>query len=649
MTFIGPTIDARPRKGVALTTAFDLEDELTLEESGWRGRAITFGVLILVAAFAAAAAWYFFFNESEATARPTEDITVARTTISSTLLISGVAEAQLSSDLLFQTSGKVGTVDVKVGDTVRQGQVLATLESEDLVNAISVAETNQRTAQLKLEDLLDGSSNAEVATAEQALAQADAAWTKAANDYQTLLNGATGADLAAAQGAVSLAEAQLATARSTREKLATTPGDADVAAAAAGVALAESALTAAENSADSAENSVTSAEASLKSAETSYCSPAPPAPVPDFCSSLSAPISVGDAGKMDAALDGDNSTEAASVITANNAFLNAENSAESAEAAVESAADSLDSAEAKLQALEDGPSSEEIAAADAGVASAEAGLASAQAKLADAQDGPDALDIASAQAAVDSAEAAVFSAEARLDEAFRGPETNTIAQAREAMRSASLSVEAASIRLRNAQIVAPFDGTVAAVSIAAGEFASQAAQEPAIVLLTPDSVQLIMDVGETDYGNVKKDQGGVVLFDGLPGAVYPFTITEIGLSPTINQGVVTYQVKASLVILPNSPRPAPGMNGRGRVTTDSKPDILTVPPRAVRPRGAEQVVDIRRNGTIEEQVVTTGLTDPENIEILTGVSEGDVLVVPSLTTAADDEAEAVPTLAGGVR
>lgn len=629
-----------------MTTAFDLEDELTLEESGWRGRAITFGVLLAGAAFAAAAIWYFFFNEDEAVVRPTEDITVARTTLNSTLLISGVAESQLSSDLLFQSSGKVGTVDVKVGDTVRQGQVLATLQSDDLVNAISVAEANERTAQLKLQDLLEGSSSVEVAVAEQALAQADAAYTKSVNDYQTLLNGATGSDLATAQGAVSLAEAQLATARSGREKLESTPGDADIAAAEAGVTLAESALTAAENSAENAENSVVSAGASLKSAETSYCAADGS---PAFCSSQSTPISNSDANIVTDALDGPNATLASGVIAANAAYLNAENTADSADASAESAANSLDSAEAKLDALQDGPSAEEIAAADAGIASAEAGLASARAKLADAQDGADALDIATAQAAVASAEAAVFSAEARLDEAFRGAEANTIAQAREAVRSASLSVEAASIRLRNAQIVAPFDGTVAAVSIAAGEFASQAAADPAIVLLTPDSVQLIMDVGETDYTSVKAGQGGVVIFDGIPGKPYPFSITEIGLSPTVNQGVVTYQVKASLIVLPGNPRPAPGMNGRGQLTTDSKPDILTVPPRAVRPRGAEQIVDVRRNGVVEEQVVTTGITDPNNVEILTGVAEGDVLVVPSLTTADADEAEAEPTLPGGVR
>ena len=172
--------------------------------------------------------------------------------------------------------------------------------------------------------------------------------------------------------------------------------------------------------------------------------------------------------------------------------------------------------------------------------------------------------------------------------------------------------------------------------------------EPAIVLLTPNRVELIMEVGETDYTNVKTGQGGVVLFDGIPGKPYPFTISEISLSPIVNQGVVTYQVKGTLVVLPGNPNPAPGMNGRGQLTTDSKPDILVIPPRAVRTRGVEQVVDVRRNGAIEEQVVTTGITDPGNIEILTGLSEGDIVVVPSLTTGttADDDEDPLP---GGVR
>jgi HlyD family secretion protein len=630
-----------------LTTALDLDDELTIEEGGWRGRLITFGVLLLAGAFAVAAVYYFFLRESEATARPTEDIAVVRGTINSNLLISGVAETTLNSDLVFQTAGKVASVDVKVGDVVQQGQVLAALESEDLANNVESAQAGVVTAQLKLQDLLQGANDAELAAVNQAVAQAQAGLVKAENDYADLLDGASAADVAAAQQAVAAAESLLTNAQAARDKLDDSPSDADVAAAEAAVAQAQSALTAAENSVDSAANSVNSAEATLKSAEATYCG-LTPSPEPAFCASPSAPISSGDEAILADALGGANASAASTVIGANGAYLNTLNGLDSAEAAVESAQNVLDSAELKLDLVQDGPTDDDIASADAAVASAQAALDSARAKLDDVNNGADPTQIATAQAAVESARATLDSAQAKLDEALRGPEANAIEQAQQAVRTAQLTAEAARIRLKNAQIIAPFDGTVAAVNIAAGEFTSAAAQEPAIVLLTPDRVELLMDVGETDYAGVKLDQGGVVLFDGIPGKPYPFKIVSIGLTPTINQGVVTYPVKAELVVLPGSPQPAPGMNGRGQLTTDSKPDILVVPPRSIRRRGTEQVVDVRRNGTIETVVVTTGLSDTQQVEILSGLEEGELLVVPKLIVG-EEGPQAQPTLPGGIR
>lgn len=159
-----------------------------------------------------------------------------------------------------------------------------------------------------------------------------------------------------------------------------------------------------------------------------------------------------------------------------------------------------------------------------------------------------------------------------------------------------------------------------------------------------------MDVGETDYANVKLGQGGAVVFDSIPGKPYGFKITEIGLSPSTQQGVVTYKVTATLDLPPDGPRPAPGMNARGQIVTDSKPNVLVVPPRAIRKDGADQVVDVRRDGSIVEQKVTTGASDSNQIEITSGLNEGDVVVVVSLTASkAAPTPKPQPTLPGGVR
>jgi RND family efflux transporter MFP subunit len=630
-----------------LATTLDLDEELSIQEGSWRGRAITFGALLLIGAFALAAGWYFFFRDEAATARATEDIPVKKMTLNTTLLISGKADAALNSNLAFQSAGRVSSVNVKVGDPVQQGQVLASLESEDLENAVASAQATQGAAQLKLEDLLDGSSAAELAAAEQAVALAQSNYTKANNDYQDLLDGVSDADLATAQQAVALAQSQLATAQSNRQKLDDSPSDADVAAAESAVAAAESSLTAAENSADNAANTRDSAEAALTGAETAFCAEDN---TPSFCGARSAPISSGDRTIVENALTGAAPlpTVASGVISANSTYLNAVNAVASAEAAVTAAQDALDSAQAKLDVVEEGPSSEDVAAADAAVASAQKAVDAANAKLADVQDGPDNFQRSTASSAVASALSALDSAQAKLVEAQRGPEANAIAQARQAVRTAQLQVEAAQIRLKNAQIVAPFAGIVGSVTIQPGEFIGAASTDPPIVLLTPDRMQLQIDVGETDYSTVRIGQGGAAIFDGIPGKIYPFSISEIGLAPTVNQGVVTYPVKAEIIVLDGSPRPVPGMSARGQLTTDSKPDAIVVPPRAIRRKGTEQVVDVRRDGTVQEVVVTTGLTDPDNIEILSGLTETDVVVVPKLLSE-EEKPESEPTLPGGIR
>jgi multidrug efflux pump subunit AcrA (membrane-fusion protein) len=635
-------------------TAISFEDDLQLEENPWRGRIMTLLILAALAAVIAVATWYFFFRDESLTlTRETEEIPVTRGTINQRLSITGTADAELNSNLVFQTSGKVASVNVKIGDKVTQGQVLASLESEDVENAVASARANQLAAQLKVDDLLEGTDEAELAQAEQALTTAQAQQTKALNDYETLTGGGTASDLATAQQGVGAAEAQLATARANRQKLQDGASDADIAAAEAGVAQAESLLTSAENTADSANNGVTAASATLKSAESSYCIDDN---TPSFCSVPAAPISSGDATIVTSALGGANATKASLVIGGNTGYLNALNTKASADANEQAAQDALASAEAKLDAANDGATAEDTTAVDAAVVSAEASLRAAQEKLLLVQNGGTEAQRSTAAAALVSADASVDAAVALFNKALRGADSNTLAQARQAVATAALQVEAAQIRLKNAQIIAPFTGTVGDVNIKVGEFSGGAAAASAeggapIVLLTPERLTLTMSVGETDYRTVKIGQAGVALFDGIPGGIYPFTITEIGLSPVVTQGVVTYNVKASLVVLPDGVPPVPGMNARGQITTSSVENVLIIPARAIRISGTNQVVDRKaEDGSIEEVVVTTGANDGEQVEIASGLEDGNTIVVVTLTSGETGSTpEAEPTLPGGVR
>jgi HlyD family secretion protein len=98
----------------------------------------------------------------------------------------GSVRAAQSAPLNWQISGTVDQVNVKVGDQVSKGDVLATLDPTSLPQNVILAQSDLVTAQKSKNDLLDSDTNR--ANAWIALQDAQDAFKKA-NDYRNTLNG----------------------------------------------------------------------------------------------------------------------------------------------------------------------------------------------------------------------------------------------------------------------------------------------------------------------------------------------------------------------------------------------------------------------------------------------------------------------------
>ncbi len=84
----------------------------------------------------------------------------------------GKVEPDAQAALSFKTSGTLGEIAAKVGETVRSGQVLASLDPGSLAASLLGAEADLIATQQALNDLLEGSSEQQIAQAAMALAQA---------------------------------------------------------------------------------------------------------------------------------------------------------------------------------------------------------------------------------------------------------------------------------------------------------------------------------------------------------------------------------------------------------------------------------------------------------------------------------------------
>jgi HlyD family secretion protein len=278
---------------------------------------------------------------------------------------------------------------------------------------------------------------------------------------------------------------------------------------------------------------------------------------------------------------------------------------EQARANLENANANLAAAEAQLADLQSGPTEADLAAADAAIAAAQA-------------------QVESARGSVLVAEANVARAQAAFDRLGEGPAAAELAIL---VTAAGTSVRLAQLRLEQAMLVAPMAGRVAAVMITPGEQATPGA--PAVVLVDEAGFHLEVSVDEIDIDQVAVGQEAAVVLDALPDREIAGTISEIApTAATSAVGVVTYLVTINLTAADVPLRP--GMTANATIVVEEMDSVLVVPNWAIRldrESGDAFVNRLRPDGTVEEVPVVTGLRNEQFSELLSGLGEGDMVVV----------------------
>src|SRR4030042_1083401 len=250
-------------------TLIEYDDLLDSTDPRRRNRLLGLAVLGVLIAAGAYALWAIALGGGGSSSAEIQTATVELGSISQTLSTTGVAVAQSTADLAFDQAGTVSAVNVPLGQEVKQGDVLAEIEADDLQSALTAAEVNLASAQAQLDELLGGSTASDLASADQSLLQAQANLDDALSALEDMQDGASESELRGAEQAVAAAESQLAKAHESRESLYTNSEDA-IATAEDAVAKAEDALANAEQSVESALDNIAMAKLSLLSAGDTY-------------------------------------------------------------------------------------------------------------------------------------------------------------------------------------------------------------------------------------------------------------------------------------------------------------------------------------------------------------------------------------------
>jgi RND family efflux transporter MFP subunit len=218
------------------------------------------------------------------------------------------------------------------------------------------------------------------------------------------------------------------------------------------------------------------------------------------------------------------------------------------------------------------------------------------------------------QSELDTVEAAYTVAATRYELAVEDAHSRiaTVAQRR-------AELELARKRLADTQLVAPFDGVVQSRPAGIGQYV--AAGTPTIELVKTDPLRLRLDVSERDSGLVRTGQTVRLLTKGDTN-LYIGTITR--LSPALTEDTRMLLVEADV---PSRGTLRPGLFARAEIVIVENEPALSVPEAALTTfAGLEKVVVID-DGKALEKLVTTGRRRGGWVEVLSGVSNREEVVL----------------------
>lgn len=304
------------------------------------------------------------------------------------------------------------------------------------------------------------------------------------------------------------------------------------------------------------------------------------------------------------------------------------------QAAVEKARADIAAAEAKMATVRNGARIQELQTADAALGQTEATRLLAQVNLdryrALYQDGGIALQVVDTAARdYDVAVAQVRSAREQLS-LVREKYTPEDAQYAEAqVQQAQAALRIAEANLGYANITAPMGGVVASVSTQQGETVtsgSAAAQAPTFVtIIDLNRLQVDAYVDETDIGKVRVGQAATFSVDAFPEKEFAGNVTAIYPKALIQQNVVTYDVVIAIDNREGLLRP--DMTANTIITVAKREKVLAIPNQAVRREDGDRVVFIQEEDRLVRRPVKTGWKDKAYTELLSGLKEGERIVL----------------------
>jgi RND family efflux transporter MFP subunit len=215
------------------------------------------------------------------------------------------------------------------------------------------------------------------------------------------------------------------------------------------------------------------------------------------------------------------------------------------------------------------------------------------------------------------------------------------------LESAEKNLALAESRLGYTRLLAPADGAIAGVEVEVNE--NVGAGQTVAVLASGDRPEVDVAVPGVLIEGIRERDGVAVTFDALPGRTFSGTVTEVGVAAT--RGGATFPVCVRLDEQTEAVRPGMAAEVAFRFGSAGEPERIYVPASAVlqdRVGRYSFVVEETEPGlgTVHRRPVEIGELQPQGLEIVDGLFDGERIVTAGVSRIRDGQTVRLPESSG---
>ena len=230
-----------------------------------------------------------------------------------------------------------------------------------------------------------------------------------------------------------------------------------------------------------------------------------------------------------------------------------------------------------------------------------------------------------------------------------------VASAKQLLARNVAMVDQAQTDLAKTTLQSPIDGNVIELSREVGERVrgSDLSEDVVMTIAALNAMEVKFEVGEHEVVHLKPGQPAEVSLDALEGQTFQGSVVEIAQKALIKNAGTEAEVTSFPVTVALDTRPPgvlPGMSAEVRISAETRNDVVLVPIQAVTVRSARSLPDFKESveggaltakrteslakvvfvvdaeNKARVQPVTTGIASDTELEILTGIKDGDRIV-----------------------